>query len=118
MSPVYEYFERIHIPELQEAALALHDYIVSLDPKISCAIKWNCPTYNYKKYMCYMNVSLKRKRIELGFAQGKYLLDPLGRFDNREKLVAHVYLTQVEQLDDERLHALMLEAIDYQEQHC
>ncbi len=118
MSSVDAYFERINNEHLRQLAYALHDYIMALDPNITCTIKWRIPTYDYKKYLFYMNVSLKRNRIELGFAQGKFLLDPLNQFDNHEKLVAHVYFTDIKRLADNDLYAIFEEAIDYQKQHC
>ena len=99
-------------PQVQELARAARSVIEQIMPDVVEVVwpKQNIAGYGVgpkkmSEQFCY--IALLKERINLGFYYGADLPDPTHLLEGSGKLLRHIKITQLEQLEDPALRQLM-----------
>ena len=127
MNPVETYIYQLEGEE-REIALYLHD-ILSQRYGMTSKLRYKVPFYDIKKWLCYINPQKKRTTklkkattenigggIELCFLHGRWMEDPQGALDPKDRVQIYgiTYYT-LDEIDEEVLQVLIEEAIEIDE---
>ncbi len=98
MSTVDEYVAALPVP-LREVAYRARRAIDAGLPQARSAILWAHPTWSLgKDPVCYLKAA--SKHLTFGFWRGASLADPSGRLESSGKVMAHVKLRTVDDVDE------------------
>jgi hypothetical protein len=88
----------------------------SVHPAMQNAIKWHVPTFTIAKnwHHWLFSITQTRKGISLTFHKGWLLVDPTHSLLGDGKHLRHLLFTDVEQINDHILAALIAEAVLHQ----
>lgn len=75
------------------------------------AIMWSQPTYRVAgKHVAYLKAT--KKHVSFGLTQGRQLDDPEGRLEGSGQQMAHVKLTTLDDIDEQRFRTWLRQAAD------
>lgn len=110
MKLVDDYLNQIKEPKLRELAWFLHHFILTYT-YIYSKISYGIPFYYGQKWICYLNIT-KNHQLEWAFTRAKEMKNSSGllQFKGR-KLVAGLTLNSIDELDENLLNELMMDAL-------
>ena len=123
MNPVESYIYHLEGEE-REIASYLHD-LLTQRYGMSYKLRYRVPFYDLKKWLCYINPQKKRKAlnqqdigggIELCFLHGRWMEDPQGALDAKDRVqISGITYLSLEEIDEDVLIVLIEEAIEIDE---
>ena len=137
MNPVESYIYHLEGEE-REIASYLHD-LLTQRYSMTYKLRYRVPFYDLKKWLCYVNPQKKRTRksrkanpqlvndgtvsqkyigggIELCFLHGRWMEDPQGALDAKDRVqISGITYHTLEEIDEEVLMVLIGEAIEIDE---
>lgn len=110
MNILLHYIEQKNLSEKNAELMIQADILVqSLVPQVLLVRKFNIPFYEYLKWMCFFQV--RKNILELGFVYGNELNHDHGLFTSLDlKQVRHIRILDFDQLQEERLANIIVEA--------
>ena len=90
----------------------LRNYIRSADSRITERISYGLPFFYFKKPLCYLNC--KTDGVDVGFHYGVRLQPRPQLIATKRKLVRSLFFTWDEDVDQQMLQQVLLEAIALQ----
>ncbi len=84
-------------------------------PNIRCKIRYGIPFYDYRIWLCYLNLR-KDGSVDLTFLQGKKLDDPAGMLEDRgRKMVSTLVIRDLSDETMEKVVTMMAIAMEHQD---
>ncbi|SOC40671.1 DUF1801 domain-containing protein [Ureibacillus acetophenoni] len=112
---VDQYMEKLP-EEIKIITENLREIILDSSPALIEEYKWSMPNYSYKGLVCYLQSS--KKHVNLGFHKGNELQekDSNQLLQGTGKNMRHIKITKVEEIRQEEIKLLILEAIQLNEE--
>lgn len=110
MNPVESYIYRLEGQE-REIASYLHDLFTERYG-MTYKLRYRIPFYDIKKWLCYISPQ-KKGGIELCFLHGRWMQDPQGALDAKDRTQVYgITYHNLEDIDEDVLDVLITEAIE------
>jgi len=91
----------------REIMLRLRELVSEVVPDAEEAIKWGTPVFSKVKNICYMAVF--RKHVTFAFYDGRMLKDPEGILQGTGKMMKHIKLKTLDDIDQEQIKKWIIE---------
>lgn len=104
-----------NLPEgKKEIVKALREIILSVDPSLNESLKWKQPVYSKKGDICYIFPA--GDHVNLGFYNGTGLKDSKKMLEGTGKMMRHIKISGLEDIDKEYFWELVSDAISKDKQ--
>lgn len=94
-------------PPFKEVMLLIRKLIFELVPDTEEAIKWGTPVYSRIKNICY--IAAFKRHVAFGFYNGRMLKDPDKILKGTGKMMKHIKLKRIDDIDQEQIKKWILE---------
>jgi hypothetical protein len=103
---VLDYIHSAPAPQ-KEIMLIIRELIYKIVPDATEAFKWGSPAFSRIKTICYL-ASFK-KHVTFAFYDGRMLKDPDGILEGTGKIMKHIKLKRLEDMDEDQLSKWIIE---------
>ena len=98
-----------HDPSIRRICHTLRDLILATEPDLRESIKWSNPVYEKRGRVAYLSAT--DNYVTLGFFNGATLSDPEGKIEGMGKMMRHVKVRALEDIDEGAVVSWIREAV-------
>lgn len=98
-------------PSFREVMHSIRSMIRELVPDAEEALKWGTPVYSRIRNICYM--AAFKEHVTFAFYDGRMLKDPERILEGTGKMMRHVKIRKVEDIDREQVKKWIIEGFYY-----
>ena len=98
-----------HDPSIRRICHALRDLILATEPGLRESIKWSNPVYEKRGKVAYLSAT--DSYVTLGFFNGATLSDPEGKIEGTGKMMRHLKIRALVDIDEGALVSWVREAV-------
>jgi hypothetical protein len=103
---VLDYMNSAPSPQ-REIMFNLRELIYKIVPDATEDFKWGSPAFSRIKTICYL--AAFKKHVTFAFYDGRMLRDPDGILEGTGKMMKHIKLRKIEDIDEEQLSKWIIE---------